>query len=145
MKTFINTLRPHPLAKTTKKRVGRGIGSGLGKTCGRGHKGQKARAGGFHKLGFEGGQMPIQRRLPKFGFSSRKSLVKVSLRMSDLNNLSDTQVTLDTLKSNNLINRNIEFVKVYMHGTLDKELHLEGIMVTKSVREVIERNKGSVK
>src|ERR1700720_1096093 len=94
----LNTLHPAPGAKTKAKRLGRGIGSGKGKTCGKGHKGQKARAGGYHKVGFEGGQMPLQRRLPKTGFRSRISLITQEVRLSDLNKLTESDVTLEALR-----------------------------------------------
>src|SRR5258708_37314963 len=94
---YLNTLQPAPGAKTPAKRVGRGIGSGKGKTCGRGHKGQRARAGGFHKLGFEGGQMPLQRRLPKFGFRSSKALYREEIRLSDLMKLTVDRIDFATL------------------------------------------------
>src|SRR5471030_3184873 len=97
---YLNTLKPAPGSKTPAKRLGRGIGSGKGKTCGKGHKGQKARAGGYHKVGFEGGQMPIQRRLPKSGFRSRKALVREEIRLSDLNKIEATVIDFTTLNVN---------------------------------------------
>src|SRR5579862_350726 len=107
----LNTLHPAPGSKTKSKRLGRGIGSGKGKTCGRGHKGQKARAGGFHKVGFEGGQMPMQRRMPKSGFRSQKALVSAEVRLGDLNKMTAEIVDLISLKDAGLINKNIQFVK----------------------------------
>ncbi|CAM4433006.1 MAG: 50S ribosomal protein L15 [Legionellaceae bacterium] len=109
---YLNTLKPAEGAKKIGKRLGRGIGSGKGKTCGRGHKGQRARAGGFHKVGFEGGQMPLQRRLPKFGFNSRKALVTAEIRLSSLHKLNTNHVSLETLKEANLINSSIKFIKI---------------------------------
>src|SRR5579862_7220829 len=103
----LNTLHPAPGSKTKAKRLGRGIGSGKGKTCGRGHKGQRARAGGFHKVGFEGGQMPIQRRMPKSGFRSQKALITTEIRLSDLNKVTAEVVDLIALKDAGLINKNI--------------------------------------
>src|SRR5689334_7960679 len=100
---YLNTLQPAVGAKTPSKRVGRGIGSGKGKTCGRGHKGQKARAGGFHKVGFEGGQMPLQRRIPKSGFRSQKALSREEVRLSDLNKITSEVIDLATLKAANII------------------------------------------
>src|ERR1700686_4543195 len=103
----LNTLKPAPGSKQAPKRVGRGIGSGLGKTCGRGHKGQHARAGGYHKVGFEGGQMPLQRRIPKFGFTSRKALVKAEIRMHELAKVTADVIDLAALKKANIIQNNI--------------------------------------
>src|SRR3990167_7696027 len=100
---YLNTIQPAPGSKTHAKRVGRGIGSGKGKTCGRGHKGQRARAGGFHKVGFEGGQMPLQRRLPKSGFRSQKSLVREEIRLSDLNHVTADIIDMAALRSAGLI------------------------------------------
>lgn len=141
----LNTLKPAKGAKHAPKRVGRGIGSGLGKTCGRGHKGQRARAGGFHKVGFEGGQMPLQRRLPKFGFVSRKALVTQDIRLDALNKLeAGVTVTLDVLKTANIIKNNTKFVKVFLAGNLNKMLHMVGIPVTKGARAAIESLGGKV-
>src|ERR1700751_1264697 len=100
---YLNTLQPAPGSKTPAKRLGRGIGSGKGKTCGRGHKGQRARAGGYHKVGFEGGQMPIQRRIPKSGFRSRQSLHRDEVYLSDLNNIEADIIDLSVLKSSGLV------------------------------------------
>ncbi len=116
---YLNTLKPAYGAKKVGKRLGRGIGSGKGKTCGRGHKGQHARAGGFHKVGFEGGQMPLQRRLPKFGFKSRKATVTAEIRLSDLSKLTSEVVSLATLRDANIINSAIKFVKIIKTGEFD--------------------------
>ena len=133
-----NTLQPALGAKTAPHRVGRGIGSGLGKTCGRGHKGQKARAGGYHKVGFEGGQMPKQRRLPKFGFTSLSQLEKAELRLSELNSLAlDNVIDLMTLKEANIINPKIQRVKVIAGGQLNRKVTIRGIAATKGAREAI--------
>ena len=110
----LNTLKPHPNSISNPKRVGRGIGSTLGKTGGRGHKGQKSRAGGYHKIGFEGGQMPLQRRLPKVGFSSRIGRVTAEIRLHELANLDADVIDLETLKSVRLINKNIKYVKIIL-------------------------------
>lgn len=126
----LNDLSPAKGAKQTAKRVGRGIGSGLGKTCGRGHKGQSSRAGGYHKVGFEGGQMPLQRRLPKFGFTSQKSLITAEVRLSELNKLVGDVVDIAALKEANIINASIEFVKVFASGKLKKSVTLKGIKAT---------------
>src|ERR1700733_3995084 len=118
----LNTLRPALGAKTPAKRVGRGIGSGKGKTCGKGHKGQKARAGGFHKVGFEGGQMPLQRRIPKSGFRSQKSLYTKELRLSDLNKVEGDSVDLAVLRSSGLITSNVKFVKIILSGEIKRAI-----------------------
>ncbi|MCG6936366.1 MAG: 50S ribosomal protein L15 [Proteobacteria bacterium] len=141
---YLNTLKPAPGAKKSRKRVGRGIGSGLGKTAGRGHKGQKSRSGGFHKIGFEGGQMPLQRRVPKVGFSSRVGMVTDEIRLHELNKLDEDVIDLDVLKKANLINKNILNVKVMLSGKLDKAVTLKGIRVTKGAREAIEAAGGKV-
>lgn len=140
----LNTLRPAEGSKTAPRRVGRGIGSGLGKTCGRGHKGQKARAGGFHKIGFEGGQMPIQRRLPKVGFTSRKSLESTQVRLGSLEFLDAEVIDIEVLKAAGLVNKNIKYVKVFASGEINKAITLKGIKVTKGVRQFIEEKGGKV-
>lgn len=141
---YLNTLRPAPGAKTAPKRLGRGIGSGKGKTCGKGHKGQKARAGGFHKIGFEGGQMPLQRRMPKSGFRSRKALFREEIRLSDLNKVEVDVINLEALKEANLINSNIKFVKIVLFGTIERAVTLQGIMATAGARSAIETAGGKV-
>jgi large subunit ribosomal protein L15 len=140
----LNTLHPAPGSKTAGKRLGRGIGSGLGKTGGRGHKGQKARAGGYHKVGFEGGQMPLQRRLPKLGFSSRKSLTSSQVRLHELAKVDAEVVDLQSLKDANVIAKNVQQVKVFLAGSLDKALTVKGIGVTKGARAAIEAAGGKV-
>ena len=141
--SYLNSIAPLHTRKDNK-RVGRGIGSGKGKTCGRGHKGQKARAGGFHKVGFEGGQMPIQRRLPKFGFTSRKQLRSDELRSSGLNTLGDELITLDVLKAKGLVQSKIRIVKVFNQGDITRVVKLKGIRVAASVKAMIEKMGGSV-
>lgn len=141
----LNTITHAPGAKQTKKRLGRGIGSGLGKTSGRGHKGQRARAGGFHKLGFEGGQMPIQRRLPKFGFSSRKARVTTEIRLDVLDKLASETINLAALLEANIINGSIKDVKVIGSGKVTKSVRIEGLRVTEGARKAIESAGGSVK
>jgi len=141
---FLNTLKPAAGSKKSRKRVGRGIGSGLGKTCGRGHKGQKSRAGGFHKVGFEGGQMPIQRRVPKVGFSSRVGMVTDEIRLHELNNIDADVIDLQALQDANLVNKSIQRVKVMLSGKLEKAVTLKGIRVTKGAREAIEAVGGKV-
>lgn len=140
----LNTLKPADGSNKDRKRVGRGIGSGLGKTCGRGHKGQKSRAGGFHKVGFEGGQMPLQRRLPKMGFSSRKSRFVDELRLNELALVDADVIDLDSLKAANLISREVLNVKVFASGSIDKAVTLKGIRVTRGARAAIEAAGGTV-
>ncbi len=140
----LNTLKPAAGARKPRKRVGRGIGSGLGKTAGRGHKGQKSRSGGFHKVGFEGGQMPLQRRLPKVGFRSRIGMVTDEIRLHELNKVDAEVIDLEALKKANLINGKIQRVKVMLSGTIDKPVTLKGIAVTKGARQAIEAAGGKV-
>jgi len=141
---YLNTLKPAAGAKQNRKRVGRGIGSGFGKTCGRGHKGQKSRSGGYHKVGFEGGQMPLQRRVPKVGFSSRVGRVTDEIRLHELNNLAADVIDLDVLKTANLINKSVLHVKVMVSGKIEKAVTLKGIRVSKGAREMIEAAGGKV-
>lgn len=141
---FLNTIRPALGAKQNTKRLGRGVGSGLGKTAGRGHKGQHARAGGSHKPGFEGGQMPLQRRLPKFGFASRKAKVTAQVRLSELSEIKGDVVDLTSLKEVNLITAGILFVKVFASGEVKKPFKLKGIRVTAGAKKAIEAAGGSV-
>ncbi len=140
----LNTLSPAEGEKKLRKRVGRGIGSGFGKTCGRGHKGQKSRSGGFTKVGFEGGQMPLQRRLPKVGFSSRVSIVTSQVTLSEINNLEEKEITVDVLKQHNLVTKNIKHVKVMLSGEITRAVTLTGIKATKGAKAAIEAAKGSV-
>ncbi|MBL4866553.1 MAG: 50S ribosomal protein L15 [Pseudomonadales bacterium] len=127
----LNTLSPAPGSKTNRKRVGRGIGSGLGKTAGRGHKGQKSRSGGKVKPGFEGGQMPLQRRVPKFGFTSRKSLVTTEVRLHELAKVEGDIVDLDTLKKAGLVRHNMKRAKIVLSGELAKSVTVRGLAITK--------------
>ena len=140
----LNTLKPNPNSISNPKRVGRGIGSTLGKTGGRGHKGQKSRAGGYHKIGFEGGQMPLQRRLPKVGFSSRIGRVTAEIRLHELANLDADVIDLETLKSVRLINKNIKYVKIILSGKLEKSIKTKGLMLTKGAKTAIENAGGKV-
>jgi large subunit ribosomal protein L15 len=140
----LNSIKPAEGSKQDAKRVGRGIGSGLGKTAGRGHKGQKARAGGFHKVGFEGGQMPIQRRLPKVGFRSRLARVTAEIRLSELNNIPADVIDIAALQAANIISRNIKRAKVMASGKIEKAVTLKGIHVTKGAREAIEAAGGKI-
>ena len=140
----LNTLSPAPGAKKAKKRVGRGIGSGLGKTGGRGHKGQKSRSGGGVRPGFEGGQMPLKQRLPKFGFTSRKALVHAEVRLHELNNVDADVVDIHALKNASLITRNIETVKIMLSGEINKPVTVRGLSVTKGARAAIEAAGGKI-
>jgi len=140
----LNSIKPADGSKSSSKRVGRGIGSGLGKTCGRGHKGQKSRSGGFHKVGFEGGQMPLQRRLPKVGFSSRVARVSAEIRLSELARLGDEEVTLEVLKKANLVNKSATRAKVFLSGEIDRVVVLKGVSATKGARAAIEAAGGKV-
>ena len=134
---YLNTLRPAEGAKKCKTRVGRGIGCGLGKTSGRGHKGQRARAGGYHKIGFEGGQMPLQRRLPKFGFVSRKSAITAQVNLKDLMYVNDACISLQSLKHAGIITKNIRFVKIIDSGQITKAVSVLGVNVTKGACKAI--------
>ncbi len=140
----LNTLKPAEGSKKASKRVGRGIGSGLGKTCGRGHKGQKSRSGGFHKVGFEGGQMPLQRRLPKVGFSSRTKAFKAEIRLHELTLIEGDLVTLEALKEADIIGDNIKYVKVIDSGIIGSAIQLKGIAVTPGARKAIESAGGKI-
>ena len=140
----LNTLSPADGSTHSAKRVGRGIGSGTGKTCGRGHKGQKARSGGSVKPGFEGGQMPLQRRLPKFGFTSRKARFSAELRLNDIAKVEADIIDLAALKEADLIGQNIKTAKVFLSGTIDKAVTLKGISVTKGALAAIEAAGGKV-
>ena len=140
----LNTIQPAAGAKHAKRRVGRGIGSGLGKTAGRGHKGQKSRAGGFHKVGFEGGQMPLQRRLPKRGFKSQSKPFKAEVRLSDLAKLPVADIDLLALKQAGLISELARVVRVIKAGELSKTVTLKGVIATKGAKAAIEAAGGSV-
>ena len=140
----LNTLKPALGEKSLRKRVGRGMGSGMGKTAGRGHKGQKSRSGGFTKIGFEGGQMPLQRRLPKVGFTSRVSSITSQVTLSQLDKLSEKDITIDVLKKHNLVTKNILRVKVMLSGEINRPINLLGIKPTKGARAAIEAAKGTI-
>ena len=140
----LNTLKPAEGSNPSARRVGRGIGSGFGKTAGRGHKGQKSRAGGFHKVGFEGGQMPIQRRLPKRGFKSLQKDYKDQIRTSELNKLPEGKIDLLTLKKENLVSYLALSVKIFLSGAIDKKYTISGIAVTKGAKEAIESAGGKI-
>lgn len=143
MTMLLNTLSPASGSKPVRKRVGRGIGSGSGKTCGRGHKGQRSRSGGYHKVGFEGGQMPIQRRLPKVGFKSRVKLYSAEVRTSELN-LLDDQIDLLTLKAAGIIRKDVKQAKIFLSGDITKSVNVKGLAVSKGAKAAIEAAGGKV-
>ena len=140
----LNDIRPAAGSKRDAKRVGRGIGSGFGKTCGRGHKGQKSRSGGYHKVGFEGGQMPLQRRLPKVGFRSRKALVTDEIRLHELGKIEGDVVDFAALREANLVSGRIKRVKIIDSGKVDRALTVRGLAATKGARAAIEAAGGKV-
>jgi large subunit ribosomal protein L15 len=140
----LNTIKPAAGSNKAKRRVGRGIGSGLGKTAGRGHKGQKSRSGGFHKVGFEGGQMPLQRRLPKRGFVSRSRDDTAEVRMSDLAKLPVAEIDILALKAAGLVPAGAKTVKVIKTGKLEKAVKLTGLVATKGAKAAIEAAGGTV-
>jgi large subunit ribosomal protein L15 len=140
----LNSIKPAAGAKHAKRRVGRGIGSGLGKTAGRGHKGQKSRAGGYHKVGFEGGQMPLQRRLPKRGFKSQSLKFNAEVRLGDLQRLESAEVDLLTLKQAGLVGELVRNAKVIAAGELSRKVVLKGVAATAGAKKAIEAAGGSV-
>jgi len=140
----LNTLSPAPGSKPAGKRVGRGIGSGLGKTGGRGHKGQKSRSGGSVKPGFEGGQMPLQRRLPKFGFTSRKARYVAEIRLSEINKIEADVIDLAALKAADIISNEIKVAKVILSGEITKAVTIKGLKATKGAAAAIEAAGGKV-
>jgi len=140
----LNTLQPASGSKKNAKRVGRGIGSGTGKTCGRGHKGQKSRSGGFSKVGFEGGQMPLQRRLPKVGFASRTFKLSAEVRLDELARITDDLIDLDVLKKANIVPAQTQKAKVIASGKIAKVVQLKGIKVTPGARQAIESAGGKI-
>ena len=140
----LNTLSPAPGSRKDAKRVGRGIGSGDGKTAGRGHKGQKSRSGGSVRPGFEGGQMPLQKRLPKYGFTSRIARTTAQVRLSELNVIDGDTVDLEALKAADLVKQNVTRARVFLSGELGKALTIKGLAVTKGAREAIEKAGGKV-
>jgi large subunit ribosomal protein L15 len=140
----LNNIQPAAGAKHAKRRVGRGIGSGLGKTAGRGHKGQKSRSGGFHKVGFEGGQMPLQRRLPKRGFKSLATPYKAEVRLSELQNLPVDEIDLLALKQAGIVPELARVVRVIASGELTKKVSLKGLIATKGAKAAIEAAGGSI-
>jgi large subunit ribosomal protein L15 len=142
--TQLNTLKPAEGSKHAKRRVGRGIGSGLGKTCGRGHKGQKSRTGGFHKVGFEGGQMPLQRRLPKRGFTAMNQHLSAEVRLSELERLPVDEIDVQVLKQAGIVGQAVRYVKVIKSGELTRKVSLKGMAATAGARSAIEAAGGSL-
>ena len=140
----LNTLSPAPGSKKDAKRVGRGIGSGTGKTAGRGHKGQKSRSGGSVRPGFEGGQMPLQKRLPKYGFSSRISRTTAQVRLGELNAVTADVIDLEALKSADLVKQDVTRARVFLSGELKRAVTVKGLAVTKGAREAIEQAGGKI-
>lgn len=141
---LLNSLSPAAGSKKNARRVGRGIGSGFGKTAGRGHKGQKSRAGGFHKVGFEGGQMPLQRRLPKRGFTPLNQHLHAEIRLADLQKIEQDDVDVQALKQAGVIGQQVRYVKVIKTGELSRKVTLKGIRATAGAREAIEAAGGSL-
>ena len=140
----LNTIKPAAGSRRDRKRVARGAGSGTGSTAGRGDKGQKSRAGGFHKTGFEGGQMPLQRRLPKVGFHSRISPVTDEIRLNELNKIEADVIDINALRQANIINKDIQFAKVIASGEITRAVTVKGIRVTKGARAAIEAAGGKI-
>lgn len=140
----LNTIKPKQGSIKAAKRVGRGIGCGSGKTCGRGFKGQKSRSGGYHKVGFEGGQMPIQRRLPKVGFSSKIGRVTDQVRLGELAHIDEEIIDIKVLKSAGIVGKRIKRVKVIKQGKLDKPVHLKGMSISRGADASIKASKGKV-
>ena len=140
----LNTLSPTPGSKFEKKRVGRGIGSGLGKTCGKGHKGQKSRSGGYHKIHFEGGQMPIQRRLPKMGFTSKAAKFHAEVRLEELTQFDAEIIDLSVLKEKKIVSQTIKSIKVIFSNKIEKLIKVKGLKLTKGAREAILNAGGSI-
>lgn len=141
---YLNTLKPADGSTKARKRVGRGIGSGLGKTCGRGHKGQKSRSGGLRKVGFEGGQMPLQRRLPKVGFNSRMAKYTAELTLNEIASIDGEIVDIKALHAANILPESMKRAKVMLSGSIDRAVTLKGIRATKGARTAIEKAGGSV-
>ena len=140
----LNTINPSPGSRKNPKRVGRGIGSGFGKTAGRGHKGLKSRSGGKVKAGFEGGQMPLQKRLPKFGFSSRIGRLTAQIRLRELNRLQEDVIDLEALRSAGLVSKNTERVRVFLSGEILKSITTKGLVLTAGARRAVEEAGGKV-
>ncbi|CAL4323860.1 50S ribosomal protein L15 [Buchnera aphidicola] len=141
---YLNTLSPKTGSKKTPKRVGRGMGSGFGKTAGRGHKGQTSRKGSSIRRGFEGGQTPLYRRIPKFGFCSRKQIFTSEVRLSDINKINVNVIDLNVLKKFNIIKKSIKYVKIIKSGLINKSIVIRGLRVTKNVASIIQSLGGKI-
>lgn len=141
---YLNTIQPREGSKKVAKRVGRGIGCGMGKTCGRGHKGQKSRSGGYHKVGFEGGQMPLHRRIPKRGFKSRTGKYNAEVTLTQLNQLPVSEINMLTLRQARLISGAIKNVKVIKTGSIEKAVVIRGLKVTEGAKQVLESVGGTI-
>ena len=141
---FLNTIKRAKGAVKKANRVGRGIGCGNGKTCGRGHKGQRSRSGGYHKIGFEGGQMPLHRRLPKFGFNSYIATVTAEVRLTELQNMKTDKISLSTLKEENVIKKNVKYAKIILSGKIEKAVTISGLRVTSGAKKAVESAGGKV-
>ncbi len=140
----LNSLKPAEGSRPSRKRVGRGMGSGSGKTCGRGHKGQRSRSGGYHKVGFEGGQMPLQRRLPKVGFRSRKVSLTAEVRLHELELVDDEVIDMDALKDAKLIPAVTKKVKVIQSGKIEKAVKTKGLHFTAGAKKAVEAAGGTI-
>lgn len=140
----LNTLKPGQGAKKSGKRLGRGIGSGLGKTSGKGHKGQHARAGGYHKVGFEGGQMPLQRRVPKFGFRSPKAAEVGQVRLSELDKVAGDLIDLESLKVAKVVDKQATRARIFLSGSVSRAVTVRGVALTRGARAAIESAGGKV-
>lgn len=140
----LNTLSPAEGSRPNAKRVGRGIGSGLGKTAGRGHKGQKARSGGSVRPGFEGGQMPLQKRLPKYGFTSRVGMKTAEIRLGDLVKVAGDEISIESLKDADLLRNDMLRARIFLSGTIDRAVTVKGLAVSKGARAAIEQAGGKV-
>ena len=139
-----NDINPHPGSRKKRKRLGRGISAGQGKTCGRGHKGQKARSGGKVRIGFEGGQLPLQRRVPTFGFRSRIAGVTAEVRVEELNRVTGDEITLKTLKDVNILSKDVKRARVFLSGAIGRAVTLKGLSVTRGARAAIEEAGGTI-
>jgi len=140
----LNTIKPAPGANRTRHRIGRGVGSGWGKTAGRGHKGQRARAGGFHKIGFEGGQMPLHRRLPKRGFKSPLRDLYAEVRTSEIERMKATEIDLAVLKAEGVVPRRVRTAKVILSGKLSRKVTIKGVKATQGARAAVEAAGGRI-
>ena len=140
----LNDINPHPGSRKKRKRLGRGISAGQGKTCGRGHKGQKSRSGGKVRVGFEGGQLPLQRRVPRFGFRSRIGGVTAEVRVGELNRINGDEITLESLKDANVLSKDVKRARVFLSGEIHRAMTIKGLGVTRGARAAIEKAGGTI-